>query len=418
MFQFKKNIRIPIGLLIVTLGIAILSACAPEDKDYTPTAPPPTITPSPPPASSDTTDTGGGETPSVDAKQAQLDAIIASIPVNMPAGAEQWQINISRGDKGFENPPNVQNGIGKRVYYRTQAASEMQITFAVFDTPEAAQAHFERIQGVRSTVLRAGTQRDDFPTPNIFGLGTTTGSVALIQDGNYFVEVFIEVYSSVGQNPLVPSARQAVNVLNAGIARYSTPDLKPSRIEAVDVVLPDEFTLGDAVWERDASQNFPEPLEVGNNGLSIRAIYKADAGNEVVFTYAVFDTAGDANAFYTETSRQNLSASIRLNPAGQGQTRDEFPQPNVFASGVAYIAAGVFHSNEVFVVVVSLETTSLPEGDPIVELAQQAATFLQQSLVPIENTAPSTDVTAEPTEIATEEVPADTTPEATTQIAG
>lgn len=417
MFQFKKNTRIHLGFVIAMFGIMILSACAPEDKDYTPTAPPPTITPSPTPPPGDATNSGGGDTSSADTKQAQLDAIIASIPVNMPAGAEQWQINTSRGDKGFENPPNVQNGIGRRVYYRTQAASEMQITYAVFDTPELAQAHYERLREVRSTVLRAGTQRDDFPIPNIFGLGTTTGSVALIQDGNYFVEVFIEVYSSVGQNPLVASARQAINVLNAGIARYSTPDLKPARIEAVDVVLPVEFTLGDVVWERDASQNYPEPLEVGNNGLSIRGIYNAEGGREATFTYAVFDNADDAAAFYSETSRQNLSASLRLNPAGQGQTRDDFPQPNVFAAGVAYIAASVFQSNEVFVIVVSLETTSIPEGDPIAELAQQAAAFLQQSLVPVEETAPTTDATPEPTEAVTEEA-SDATPEATRQIAG
>lgn len=415
MFQFKKNTRIPIGFVVATLGIVILSACAPDDLDYTPTAPPPTITPSPTPAPADTSDASDGDTQTTDPRQAQLDAIVASIPVNMPAGAEQWQIDIKRGEDGFETPLNVQNGIGRRVFYRTQAASAMQITYAVFETPELAQAHFERLQEVRSTVLRAGTQRDDFPTPNIFGLGTTTGSVALIQNENYFVEVFIEVYSSVGQNPLVASARQAINVLNAGITRYSTPDLKPSRIEAVDVVLPATFSLGDVVWERDASQNYPEPLEVGNNGLSVRAIYKSDGGSEVTFTYAVFDTADDAAAFYSETSRQNLSASLRLNPAGQGQTRDDFPQPNVFASGIAYIAAGVFQSNDVFVVVVSLETASLPEGDPIAELAQQAAVFLQQSLVPVEEIVPAT---AEATEAAATEAPVEVTPEATAQIAG
>ncbi len=414
MFQFKKNTRIPIGFVIATLGIVILSACAPDDLDYTPTPAPPTITPSPTPAPVDTTDAGGGDAQPVDAKQAQLDAVVASIPVNMPAGAEQWQIDTKRGENGFETPLNITDGIGKRVFYRTQAASAMQITYAVFDTPELAQAHFEHFQEVRSTVLRAGTQRDDFPTPNVFGLGTTTGSVALIQDGNYFVEVFIEVYSSVGQNPLVASARQAVNVLTAGITRYSTPDLKPSRIEAVDVVLPATFTLGDLVWERDASQNYPEPLEVGNNGLSVRAIYKSDGDSEVTFAYAVFDTVDDAAAFYSDISRQNLSASLRLNPAGQGQTRDDFPQPNVFASGVAYIAAGVFQSNDVFVVVISLETTSIPEGDPIAELAQQAATVLQQSLVPVEEIVPATAV---PTEAATE-APTDATPEATQQIAG
>ncbi|MBI5928690.1 MAG: hypothetical protein HY862_05240 [Chloroflexi bacterium] len=414
MFQLKKRTSI-YWIGTAALGLILLSACAPSDKDFTPTAPPPTLTPTPTPAPTGNTD-GGGETQAVDPRQEQLDAIVASIPVNMPAGAEQWQIDTSRGDKGFETPPNVQNGIGRRVFYRTQAASAMQITYAVFDTAELAHAHFERLQEVRSTVLKAGTQRDDFPAPNIFGLGTTTGSVALIQDENYFVEVFIEVYSSVGQNPLVASARQAINVLNAGVARYSTPNLKPARMEAVDVVLPDQFTLGEAVWERDASQNYPEPLEVGNNGLSIRAIYKGDAGSEVTFNYTVFDTADDAAAYYADSSRQNLSTSLRLNPAGQGQTRDDFPQPNVFASGVAYIAGGAFQSNDVFVVIVSLETTSIPEGDPLGELAQQALSFLQQSLVPTGD-QPTIETTPAPTEAATE-TSTDITPEATQQIVG
>lgn len=419
MVQFRKiKSGAACGVSILVVGLMALSACAPEDLDYTPTAPPPTLTLTPTPASANN---GGGETPTVDANAAQVDAIIASLPSIIPAEDLQWRIDRSRGTDGFETPPNIQNGAATRIYYGDSGGYKMYITFAVFVDPAAAEVYYERILGIRDdTVLKNGIQFDNFPTPNLFGPQSTTGSVSILRNENFFIEVFIESYSSRGDNPLEATTRQAVNILNAGITRYNSPDLKPARMEAITAVLPAEFTIGSGVWERDASQDYAAPLEAGENGLAIRGVYRNGAGGEATFTYTVFDTLDDATAFYSESTRANLSTTLRLNPAGQGQTRDDFPQPNVFGSSVGYIAGGVFQSNDVFVVQIALDFTALPEGDPLPDLAQQALAFLEQSLATTSGEAPAEgtpvpNVTEAPTPAAEENA---ATPEATQQIIG
>jgi hypothetical protein len=188
---------------------------------------------------------------------------------------------------------------------------------------------------------------------------------------------------------------------------------------ALTAALPMTFTLGDATWERDTSQDLPEPIEAGNSGLSTRAVYTSDGG-EATFTYAVFDTRDNAATYYSERSRSSRNSSLRLNLAGSGAPLEGFPTPNVAISGEAYAGAGLFQVNEVFVVEVSVELAGHPGDDPLAAFAQQALDILQASLsaeaggtgdaVPAATEAPTAEPT--PESAATPEVTG------TQQIAG
>lgn len=188
-------------LFLAIVALLLASACAPDDLDITPTA---TATSSPTPAPSSTPLPEDFQVEAVLVDE-QLAIIIDNIPARLPAGAAEWRRDFTRGTDGVEKLLNVSNGTGSKVYYTEQTGGQMNLSFAVFDTPEDALANYERIKGIRS-VLANGTVDDSFPLPNIFGKGLY-GSVALFQIDNYFIEVSIELFSSTQTNPLESIAR-------------------------------------------------------------------------------------------------------------------------------------------------------------------------------------------------------------------
>jgi len=192
-------------VLAITLLIAlIVSACAPNDLDITPSptfTPEPTATPLP-------TATPEGFEAEVNANEAVIEALIELLPNTIPAGAAQWNRDYSRGEDGIASVPGLTNGVGQRMYYSEQTGGQMNISFVVFDSEEDAIANYERIQGIRP-VLSTGESDDTFPEPNLFG-ASNQGSYGIIQIDNYFIEVFIELFSSTGGNPLKPVSRSAV----------------------------------------------------------------------------------------------------------------------------------------------------------------------------------------------------------------
>ena len=96
--------------------------------------------------------------------------------------------------------------VATRVYYRSQEGGLINLDFAVFDTAEEAAANYERLLGIRS-VLETGKPNEDFPMPNLFGAGLY-GSVSIFQIDNYFIEVFVELFTR--GSPLVPLSRQTI----------------------------------------------------------------------------------------------------------------------------------------------------------------------------------------------------------------
>ncbi len=124
----------------------------------------------------------------------------------------QWRRDYTKFD-GVETPPNVLNGKAARVYYRDQAANVFNMTFGQFDTPAAALAHYERLKGIREGI-EAENSEAGFPQPHVIGRGLY-GSVALIVDEEFFVEVLVERAPGTSANPTVAIAKRALAILDA-----------------------------------------------------------------------------------------------------------------------------------------------------------------------------------------------------------
>lgn len=191
-------------LILALVASLVLSACRPEDTlDITPSPTPtlaPTATPTPTPAPE-------GFVEAVNPNELIIAALVDLLPQSMPAGEEEWKWDISRGDNGIGRVRGVRGTAeATRVYYRSQEGGLINLDFAVFDTVEEAAANYERILGIRS-VLENGKPNEDFPQPNVFGAGLY-GSVAIFQIDNYFIEVFIELFTR--GSPLEPLSRQTI----------------------------------------------------------------------------------------------------------------------------------------------------------------------------------------------------------------
>ncbi len=124
----------------------------------------------------------------------------------------QWRRDYTRFD-GVETPPNVQNGRAARVFYRDQAANVFNMTFGQFDSPADALAHYERLKGIREGIETENTE-EGFPQPHVIGRGLY-GSVALIADEEFFIEVLVERAPGTSANPTVAIARRALAILEA-----------------------------------------------------------------------------------------------------------------------------------------------------------------------------------------------------------
>ena len=140
-----------------------------------------------------------------------MQVVLDNLP-NEIVTATQWRRDYSKFD-GVETPPNVVNGKAARVYYRDQAANVFNMTFGQFDSPADAMAHYERIKGIREGIDTENTV-EGFPQPHVVGRGLY-GSVALLVDEEFFVEVLVERAPGTSANPTVAIARRALAILEA-----------------------------------------------------------------------------------------------------------------------------------------------------------------------------------------------------------
>lgn len=138
-----------------------------------------------------------------------LDAVLSHLPQEI-VGDAIWTRDFERFD-GMQTPPNVDNGVGVRVFYREQTGGALNLTFVHFDTVDDAIAHYEKFKGIRDS-LRDENSEDGFPEPHVFGQGLY-GSVALFQLDDVFIEVLIERAPGTVANPLSTVARSALRTL-------------------------------------------------------------------------------------------------------------------------------------------------------------------------------------------------------------
>lgn len=197
-----------LSALLILAFILVLTACAPDNLDMTPSptathTPFPTSTPRPSP-------TPGGEpevvpTEEISVEASLLDSIVAAAPARIAGGAINWvrgRIENTPDDVQYQE---VTGGQTVRIAYSGAGGDYSELTFGVFESPEAAQAYFEVIRGRLRTLENAET-RDNFPMPNAFG-GGTYGSDAIFVRDNVFIRISVPRFSSTAGNPLLPYAR-------------------------------------------------------------------------------------------------------------------------------------------------------------------------------------------------------------------
>ncbi|MGQ9909360.1 MAG: hypothetical protein ACUVS2_11060, partial [Candidatus Flexifilum sp.] len=170
--------------------------------------PAPTNTPAPTPTVDPNAAADQGE---AEAAALSAETLIAALPAQLPAGALTWRRTNAE--------PTYRDVAGGRIGtagYNEPQGGQAEVTFGVFDTPEAALAFYEDVRG-RVRTLQNATTRDDIPQPNAFGSGTY-GSDAIWLRDTVYVRVSIPQFSSTAGNPLVPMSR-AVNGIVDGVLR-------------------------------------------------------------------------------------------------------------------------------------------------------------------------------------------------------
>lgn len=190
-----------VGVLVL---VAVLSAClAPEDLDYTPTAPPPTETPA-----SAAADSAPATEEASSANQEVVEQILAAMPATINTSNLQWRQDTS-------TPPNIverEGGVTGRISLNEPGGGYSELTFGVFDTPEAARSYYDQVRGQLRTLEHA-VEKDEFFTPNAFG-GGTYGSDAIFVIDNLFIRISVPRFPSPAGDPLVPYSRALFRILS------------------------------------------------------------------------------------------------------------------------------------------------------------------------------------------------------------
>ncbi len=357
-------------LALALIAMLVFAACRPADNlDITPTPTPmpePTATPTPTPLPAGFVEKGN---PNEEVMEALLDLL----PKTFPAGEEEWKLDYTRGEDGIEKIRGVRGtAVGKKVHFRTQEGGLMSLNFAVFDTTEEATANYERILGIRS-VLENGEPNEDFPLPNVFGAGLY-GSVSIFQIDNYFIEVFIELFTR--GSPLIPLSRQTMrffeenrSAFEAAVSETSSDAGSVDVLELVLESLPSQIVTT-TQWQRDLSR-FDNGVDTPRNiekGRAIRVAYIDQMANNFQMTFGQFDSPADALAHYEKIK------DIREGIEDENSIED-LPQPHVLGRGL-YGSVAIFAIDEFFIEVL-MERAPGTSANPTEAIARRALAILE-----------------------------------------
>ena len=210
------------SLFLALIAALLFSACRPVDTlDITPSptpTPPPTATPSPTPPPADF----------VDPYEVNADImarLIALLPDPLPA-VEEWKRVYDSGEAEVRNIRGIRRpAIGRAIPYTTQQGSSMLLNFIIFPDEAAAAAEYERKHGLRSADVDLD-EDDAFRKPNAFGSGLY-GSFALFQIDNYFVEVYVEIFTT-SVSPLTLLATETLKFFERNRADFEAEAGEPA----------------------------------------------------------------------------------------------------------------------------------------------------------------------------------------------
>jgi hypothetical protein len=180
-----------------------------------------------------------------------------------------------------------------------------------------------------------------------------------------------------------------------------TPTPDPAEIEAeaavVDIGLvesllgqileavPGTIPAGATQWQQDGTRE-PEDVRNVTNGIARRVFFTEQQGGRANLTFGVFNSPEDAENHYEFIS--GIRSALE-----RGQPDDNFPEPNLFGSGL-YGSNAIFQSDNIFVEV-SVELFSSTAGNPLPGLARSALSTVERGLESFEAAAAETGAEAD-----------------------
>jgi len=286
----------PISLFyIFIVGFAFVAiSCAPANLDITPlpteTAIPtettatstPVVAPTEAVASNETDETS----PAI-SNEDLVNLIVASSPDRIPAGAVEWIVDRARG---AETVRNVEGGLAKKIFITERGGGKASLTFGVFDSEGAAKTYYDFIKGLRAS-LEFGEPRANFPENSLFGSGLY-GSNAIVQEGNLFIEVSVEAFSSTSGDPLTGLTRATLSIMEEGVALGSTQSTEQAPILVdIEAIMPDTLEAN-GTWTK--IETLPVLVE---NGSAIEIVYRQNTENINIY-FGTFNAPSDTLIAY------------------------------------------------------------------------------------------------------------------------
>ena len=364
------------ALALLAGALLFSAACRPPvDFHITPSptpTPEPTATPSPTPPPADYVDP-------YEVNLGIIERLIELLPDPLPAGEEEWRRNFEEGNQGIKNIRGIRRpAVGREIYYYTQQGSKMSLNFAVFLDEEGAIAEFNRKRELRSSLVNLA-EDDAFPKPNFVGAGLY-GSFALFQFDNYFVEVFVEIFTT-STSPLAPLAEEALDFFENNRSAFeaeasdAAADAGPVDVLAAILENMPAQIVTSTQWNRDFSRfdngvGTPRNIE---NGRGFRVAYVDQMANNFQMTFAHFESTADATAHYEKMKgiREGIEEENSI---------EDLPQPHVLGRGL-YGSVALFTLDEFFLEVL-MERAPGTSANPTVAIARRALALLDAARNP------------------------------------
>jgi len=141
---------------------------------------------------------------------------------------------------------------------------------------------------------------------------------------------------------------------------------------AIGEVLPKRIPAGAVEWRWDYSraEDGIENLLNVTNGIGHKIYFNEQTGGQMSLTFAVFDTPEDALANYERI--KGIRSVLET-----GETKDDFPEPNIFGQGL-YGSVALFQIDNYFIEV-SIELFSSTQGNPLVPLSRATLRFFEEN---------------------------------------
>jgi hypothetical protein len=132
--------------------------------------------------------------------KAFLEKLVEITPQNMTGGSINWRRNPA-------SPPTYSSPRGGDtvlIIYTESAGGELQLTYGIFPTGEAATGYYDAIVKALQDQTRT-SERSEFPTPNQFGAGGTYGSAGIFLLDSIVVRIAIPRFNTAsGVDPVTP----------------------------------------------------------------------------------------------------------------------------------------------------------------------------------------------------------------------